>query len=167
MLYCCSKCKVEKAETEFYKSSRSARGFRSDCKACGLVADRAYYRANPKKKRALAKKWLAENPEKARNYDLKKNYGITLAQYNELLNLQNGVCAICQKLCSSGMALAVDHIHGTKPAIVRGLLCGNCNQAIGRLKDSPLNCLAAANYLQQTKQISNSRVDSLEYMSPC
>lgn len=167
MLLLCSKCGIEKPNTEFYKSSWSARGFRSDCKACGLVADRAYYRANPNKKRALSKKWLADNPEKARNYDLKKNYGITLAQYNALLTSQNGVCAICQKLCTSGMALSVDHIHGTNPAIVRGLLCGNCNNALGRLKDSPQLCLAAASYLQRTKQISAPPVDSFGYMSPC
>lgn len=167
MLYCCSKCKVEKAETEFTKASDRRRGLRSTCKTCDKAVKSAYYWANPDKFRALAKKWHAANPETARNCQLKKKFGITLAQYNELLNLQNGVCAICQKLCASGMALAVDHDHEVTPLAIRGLLCNTCNRAIGLLRDSPQICLSAASYLQRPKQISNSRVDSFGYMSPC
>lgn len=172
MLYPCTICGIEKPNTEFYNDSQRPRGFKSACKTCGCAKARASYRtsyrANPQKLRDRAKKWHAENPEKSRNMKLKQYFGITLAQYNELLNLQNGGCAICQKICTSGRALAVDHCHET--GHIRGLLCGNCNNALGRLKDSPVNCLAAANYLQQTKQVPIARVgsvDSAGYMSPC
>lgn len=161
MLYICSKCGIEKLNTEFYKKSASARGFRTSCKTCCL----AHERANPEKKCARQKRWAAKNPRKVRNLRLQQVYGVTLVQYGVLLDSQNGVCAICQKLCSSGHALGVDHCHET--GHIRGLLCKHCNLAIGRLQDSPQNCLAAANYLQQTKQTPITLVDSAGYMSPC
>lgn len=141
---------------------------KTPCKACNGVACHAYYRANSKRIKAWNKDWRIKNPgnpENVRNLQLQRTYGITLAQYKSLLNSQNGVCAICKKLCATGRALAVDHCHET--GHIRGLLCGNCNQAIGKLKDSPANCLVAASYLQQSKQISTPRVDSVRYMSPC
>jgi hypothetical protein len=41
------------------------------------------------------------------------------------------------------------HCKNGHPNKVRGLLCSKCNQAIGLLKDSIVNCLAAAEYLKQ------------------
>jgi hypothetical protein len=58
-------------------------------------------------------------------------YGITLEQYNMLLEEQNGACAICGT--KSDSYLSVDHDHKTK--IVRGLLCQSCNIALGLLHD--------------------------------
>lgn len=169
MLYICSKCGIEKPTTEFYKHSASTRGLQYHCKPCNDAASCAWRRANPEKGRAGARaravKRRAKNPEAVRNSQLKNKYGIALAQYNVLLDSQNAVCAICQEPCHTGRALAVDHCHET--GRIRGLLCNRCNQAIGILQDSPHNCLAAAKYLQQTKQISTPRVDSVGYMSPC
>ena len=69
-----------------------------------------------------------------RNGVLKRNYGITLDDYNEILIKQNHVCAICggeETLIIKGKNrdLAVDHNHETGK--VRGLLCSKCNTAIG------------------------------------
>lgn len=146
----CSKCGIEKAETEFSKEPRRARGFKYHCKACYNAATRALNQVNPNSRK---REWL------------QRLYGVTLAQYNALLISQNGVCAICQKLCATGRALSVDHCHET--GHIRGLLCGNCNRALGALQDSPNNCLAAASYLQRLAQIPTPRVDSVGYMSPC
>jgi hypothetical protein len=50
--------------------------------------------------------------------------------------------------------LAVDHNHGCCPGekscgkCVRGLLCDNCNQAIGKFRDDPELLLKAAEYLR-------------------
>lgn len=73
--------------------------------------------------------------EVRRNQLLKKNFGITLEEYNKMFAEQNGVCAICHKHVESDIrALAVDHCHTT--GVIRGLLCRFCNQAIGHFKDS-------------------------------
>lgn len=80
-----------------------------------------------------------------------KNYGITFRDYQDLFNKQNGVCAICKlpETRHNGqniMSLAVDHNHTS--GYVRGLLCANCNRAIGLLKDD-INLLKnAINYLK-------------------
>ena len=61
----------------------------------------------------------------------KKKYGITLAQYDEMLAAQNGKCKICgsDKAGTIGQNFAVDHCHTTGK--VRGLLCINCNARLG------------------------------------
>lgn len=79
-------------------------------------------------------------------------YGLTLDQYAELLRKQRGVCAICgepETLVRKGTLcqLTIDHDHTTGQ--VRGLLCNNCNRAIGLLKDSPEHLRTAAEYLER------------------
>jgi len=82
-----------------------------------------------------------ENPEVYKNAELKKNFGITLADYNEKLKAQNYVCSICEEpekvihhVSGKVKSLAVDHCHTTGE--VRGLLCQRCNRTLGKLKDS-------------------------------
>lgn len=69
---------------------------------------------------------------------LKRNYGITYDNYLEMHNKQNGKCALCGgegfKMKPNSVALVVDHCHAT--GRVRGLLCHNCNRALGLLKDN-------------------------------
>lgn len=66
---------------------------------------------------------------------IQKTFGLTPAQYDQLLRLQDGKCAICRNRPKK-KRLAVDHDHGT--GAVRGLLCANCNHdALGALHDSP------------------------------
>lgn len=57
--------------------------------------------------------------------------GSTLEQYNELFALQLGGCAICKKTFNNNVH--TDHNHETNE--VRGLLCSNCNIALGLLKE--------------------------------
>lgn len=79
--------------------------------------------------------------------DLRKNYGLTIAQYEQMLKDQNGVCAICRKFRTTGKAsrLAVDHDHTNGKN--RGLLCIFCNNAIGFLLDDPATIFRAAQYV--------------------
>lgn len=67
---------------------------------------------------------------RVRDRNLILRYGITLAEYTKMMEERNGCCDICGKKENK---LHVDHDHNT--GIVRGLLCGNCNRAIGLLKD--------------------------------
>jgi hypothetical protein len=78
-------------------------------------------------------------PEKKRDSQLKRNYGISLLEYQKLFKKQNGKCAICSK--RSDKTLHVDHDH--KTGRIRGLLCFRCNYGLGYFKDN----------LKQFKQI--------------
>jgi hypothetical protein len=89
--------------------------------------------------------------EQARTYNLVK-FGITPQQYDAMLAAQGGTCAICPG-SGTGKALAVDHDHACCPGrkscgkCVRGLLCENCNNGLGRFRDSPELLAAAVAYL--------------------
>lgn len=115
------------------------------------------YRTKEKGKKRLDK-WREENPEKykeqyknniakqkcseyyhnnkdtVKNTYLQTNYGITLEDYNFLLEKQNEKCKICNNECPTGKSLAVDHNHETGK--VRGLLCKNCNIGLGMFFDN-------------------------------
>lgn len=68
-------------------------------------------------------------PKKLREYQLQHNYGLSLDDFNRLLESQNNRCAICLKDSPGGKNWHVDHCHQTGE--VRGVLCQKCNQAIG------------------------------------
>lgn len=83
-----------------------------------------------------------------RRWYLMKNYGLTLDDYQEMLEAQDGRCAICQKKVLTDNGLHVDHDHITDT--VRGLLCGNCNRGIGCLKEDPIILASAIAYLERS-----------------
>ncbi|HJU02351.1 MAG TPA: endonuclease VII domain-containing protein [Actinomycetes bacterium] len=84
-----------------------------------------------------------------RDANLKALYGISLPEYEELLQMQGGVCAICTRPPRGKRPLDVDHDH--ESGKVRGLLCGNCNRAIGLLDENPRLFDRAKEYLAQFK----------------
>lgn len=98
----------------------------------------------------MAAERKARGPKKY-NHDwyVAKTYGLAPGQYEEMLNLQNGVCAICGYECPTGYRLSVDHNHETGE--VRGLLCLYCNRAIGNLRDDPNLADKTASYLRGFK----------------
>jgi len=80
-----------------------------------------------------------------RERDYRNKYGLSLDDYDRMFESQNEGCAICGGSNPNGKRLFVDHNH--KTGAVRGLLCSNCNSALGMLKDSPELCRRAATYL--------------------
>ena len=110
---------------------------------------------NNKEKKALNdKKRYEKNKENnklnIRNNHLKNNYGITLDDYNIMLFQQDGCCAICKTHHTElNKNLSVDHNHTTGE--VRGLLCNNCNTAIGKLGENIQTIKNAIKYLQYGK----------------
>lgn len=87
--------------------------------------------------------YTGRNPKD--NY-LFRTYGITTVEYDEMLEAQNGVCAICgQEEQVKTRGLSVDHCHETGE--VRGLLCSFCNMALGLFKDNPQSLINAVKYL--------------------
>jgi len=135
----CTKCKQWKPESSFYKAEKGKPNLRNPCKSCINERVKNHYR-KPKAKRVH------------RNSRLKKKFGITVEDYDRMLINQNGVCAICNQPETKAnqfgiIRLAVDHNH--KTGRVRGLLCTNCNNGLGRMKDSKELLLKAALYLEQ------------------
>lgn len=88
------------------------------------------------------KKDRKDNPDKHKSYNLKRDYGITIEDYNNLLKDQNHRCASCGVSTEELEAnsewkrhhkLVVDHCHTT--GAIRGLLCNSCNTALGMVKE--------------------------------
>jgi predicted nucleic acid-binding Zn ribbon protein len=77
---------------------------------------------------------------------LKHYYGMQHGDYGVLVGKQEGMCAICQTVLDRAKYTHIDHCH--KSGKVRGLLCNNCNNAIGHLRDDPVAIRAAANYVE-------------------
>ena len=86
----------------------------------------------------------------SRHYHLKRRYGISADEFDELVVQQGGVCAICGRPDPEH----VDHDHET--GAVRGILCFNCNGGLGQFRDSIDSLLTAASYLEA------HRTDELE-----
>lgn len=59
----CTKCHIEKEESEFYKRGN---GLRADCKGCCDKRVKSWVSSNLKKRRAIVQKWDATN-RKAKN----------------------------------------------------------------------------------------------------
>lgn len=96
--------------------------------------------------RAGVKEWQQANPHKRKSQRLKK-YGITHAEFEDMMTAQGGKCAICghQDTENRNFFPVVDHCHNSGK--VRGLLCMNCNQGIGKFKDEPERLRRAAEYI--------------------
>jgi hypothetical protein len=73
-------------------------------------------------------------------------YGLTKTEL-ALLLAQHERCAICGTADWDRKGPQVDHCHAT--GRVRGVLCGNCNQGLGRFHDTPARLRAAADYLER------------------
>jgi hypothetical protein len=90
---------------------------------------------------------------------MRRNYGLSPADYNAMLSTQGGVCAICGGPPSGRGATHqryfVDHDHST--GAVRGLLCHHCNAALGHLRDSPELLEVAAEYLRRHALVAKDR----------
>lgn len=114
-----------------------------------------WYKARQtRRKKAVASSlaWNRKNPDKIKAAKVKREFGITFEQYESMRVEQNNKCAICKLpesriLSKSGKIsdLAVDHCH--KTGKVRGLLCGDCNTALGLLKDNLITINNAIAYL--------------------
>lgn len=86
---------------------------------------------------------------------LRRRYGLTLEQYQEMLARQGGRCAICGSPpdptgVKAASRLHVDHDHVT--GANRELLCGRCNQGVGFFRDDPAILRAAAEYIERHRE---------------
>jgi DNA-directed RNA polymerase subunit RPC12/RpoP len=101
------------------------------------------------KKYPSSERWKKENPERYAQYQrdryLQKTYGITSEKFDRLVAAQDNKCAICRKEFTNGWSINIDHNHKTSK--VRGLLCPNCNRALGLFKDDVRRLKRAVQYV--------------------
>lgn len=135
---------------------RFVNGDKSDCRYKnltlykGVAGEFDYKTREGRQAYQNAYRKLVPHLEKARA--LRDSFGLSLKQYQEMHDRQNGKCAICdqpetQSRGGKVKALAVDHCHTT--GRIRGLLCCDCNQGIGKLKDDLIIIRRAADYLDK------------------
>jgi hypothetical protein len=113
---------------------------RGVCRSCYDKQLKAENPAYAERQRANSRTWVeehkAQNDASKRAWEQKrgpaynhakklKAYGLTPADYENMLATQNGGCNICRKAPATGRRLHVDHCH--KTGRVRGLLCFRCN----------------------------------------
>lgn len=132
----CNDCALSKTLSHFGKV-RVGTKFRQRaiCKDCHNAQSKNRYFAQTE-----------EQKNKQKDRTLKRLYGITLDQYNQLFKKQKGVCLGCERHQSElRVSLSVDHCH--RSGRVRGLLCGDCNLAIGNVKENPNTLKRLVGYL--------------------
>jgi hypothetical protein len=165
----CTKCKEHKALDLFGNNKSKKDGKQHYCKSCHAANGRAYYKANtekaaaknrayhkanPEKAAARNRAWNEANPEKVAAKNRASRYNLTDEKYQELLDKQNNNCRICLKPFA-GKTPHIDHDHVCCPGkkscgkCIRGLLCGNCNAALGLFKDNPEYLERASKYLRE------------------
>ena len=126
----CPDCDTVKLLTDFPTNPRNGTGRHSYCKPCHNARGRA----------------TLEKIGGARGYHLKRRYGISSVEADDMLAGQGGLCGICR----AAPAVHVDHDHVT--GAVRALLCFNCNGGLGQFRDDPDVLRAAADYVEHHRQ---------------
>ncbi|MFD4633240.1 endonuclease VII domain-containing protein [Streptomyces sp. NPDC058284] len=140
---------------EYYKRRQEARGKsvrekvavpegHKLCRTCDQIKPHAEWHCNGTASDGLSTRCKACRAIQGREGHLKRQYGMTEAERDEMIASQMGLCVICL----SAPAAHVDHCHETGK--VRGVPCFNCNSAIGKLGDDPDTVRRAAAYLEGT-----------------
>lgn len=139
----CKKCEKTKDLNCFrYRTNKGSRNphYETNCRPCEYLVWKEYREKN---KESFVLRDFKRN--------LKRGYGMTVEEYNLKLEHQGNKCAICpaeRSIC--GRRLAVDHNKQT--GTIRGLLCNECNTALGLLKENPKLFLACIEYLDKFKK---------------
>ena len=139
----CVKCGEEKVLDLFAKGKNYKDGRRGTCKKCHTLYVTNYYNSNPDKKDAKNKMNTFYKPSYLK-HKISKN------RYLELFNLYSGKCHACK----DRNVYAIDHDHSCCPGnfscgkCVRGLLCSQCNTALGLLQDSRQKIKSLLEYIK-------------------
>lgn len=165
----CSKCKLQKPLDQYNKESRNKDGKRTYCKDCErpirelekkrVIENRVTLThkecslckntlpANMFGKNIGRRSGLSESCKPCRNpRTVASRFGLSTEEYLFMKSRVNNSCEICGKLDNH---LAVDHCHNTGK--IRGMLCTNCNNGLGRFKDNIHFLKNAIDYLTKNK----------------
>lgn len=154
----CTSCGVKFTQADC-QPSHWAEG-RKRCRPCETARKSKY----APKKREAARAWRRENKSRHREQNSQwaktergkacarrkqlKAYGLTQSDFDAMLLSQHTACLGCSTSLKNKKA-CVDHDH--KTAVVRGILCHNCNVSIGLLNDDPFILRRLAAYLEKHK----------------
>lgn len=111
------------------------------------AADAEYYQRTRTKRLAYTRGYNRNNPRKRLKHRLAK-FGLTVEQYDAMLDAQEHLCALCRQPNQGQRRWHVDHDH--KTGVVRGLLCNLCNVGLGMFQDNIEKLKAAIAYLERT-----------------
>lgn len=100
------------------------------------------------------REYYSSHKREEKDSRLRRTYGISIEDYESLLEKQNFKCYFCEITHSIERPLHVDHDHETKR--VRGLLCLSHNQAIAKFGDSPAGVANLLQYLIDGKGVGHS-----------
>ncbi len=129
------------AKRDYEKAYRA----KPENKAKAKQATKRFYDNNPDYLIGQYQRYKKKNPLWSRQQQLKVKYEITLEEFDLIFANQNNGCAICKSWSHNGRGWHVDHDHNN--GRIRGVLCNNCNVAIGHMRDSIEILTAAINYL--------------------
>ncbi|WEU67394.1 endonuclease VII [Xanthomonas phage JGB6] len=143
----CRICEVKLTIENAYVN-RTKGTFQTACKECGRNIAKKWHADNKERELERRKKYYQENKEvitaQIDASRIRRKYGISKEQVEEMSKAQNGCCAICNQK----KKMVIDHCHTT--GRVRGLLCNGCNTAIGMMGENIEAFQAAIKYLEQT-----------------
>lgn len=156
----CKKCCETKPLSEFGTFTQRAKIYtRGQCNACRALRERDIREGNPELVRERERNQYSRkkkaNPEALAEYHrdrhLRQTFGITLADYNDMLEGQDGCCEICgiTEEESPRQRFHVDHDHTTGE--VRALLYHHCNVLLGHAKEDVAILEGAIDYLRRFK----------------
>lgn len=142
----CTACGESKALDSFAvrASGRQAGQLYARCRPCTATAARAWEQRNRERYKQLKRE---HHERRGRDTVFKKKYGITVAERDALVEKQGGKCAGCLAAFTETATPRIDHSH--LDGHVRGLLCHQCNVALGLLKDDPDRLRRLADYLEE------------------
>lgn len=157
----CKKCGQVKSLGEFYSHKTTRDRLKHECKLCSLAYSKEYDKGRSEVRSKRAKERYLVNREKNLEYNktrdprrrlaaaLKHHYKMSLEEWDAMMELQGGVCAICGGGPKPNRKrLDVDHDPLTSK--IRGLLCGPCNRTIAQGRNNPTILRACADYLERT-----------------
>ncbi len=152
MLGHCRKCVSRKRANKTWVNTQKALPFTFDsktCRWCEVLKPNDFF--------TIDKKGTNGRHHVCNSCRRLVKYNLTVDQFNTLINSQNNQCAICfRDFTVSGITQAcIDHDHsccnkeGSCGKCVRGLLCFECNKALGCLKDDLVITRNAVKYLEK------------------
>lgn len=134
----CFACKRDKPLDAFYRSNVHYR--QRECKECTRLRKHRWHMTESGKLSSA-------------NSKLKKRFGITLQEYEQMVAAVQGKCEICGATSSYGKhRLAVDHDH--KSGLLRGILCKSCNTGLGAFRDDVTLLYSAVAYLRAKAMVA-------------
>jgi len=137
----------------------------SQCKICKKAYMRNYFLEHKDlfSNYAIKQKTKSYYKPMRKGINMKAKYGLNTEIYNKILIEQNECCAICNVHQSNfKKSLHIDHNHNTNK--LRGLLCHNCNIALGLFQDSSELLLKASEYLKSHQE--NTLVNKIKELIP-